>query len=87
LFVTSRFSNKKFLPTVCRLAAFAGKLWRRVRKARKCPILVCFMKKCIFSTTIVVRYAELVVKSKNKYGKENSEPVLLSMNLEMVKYS
>jgi hypothetical protein len=22
--------RKKFLPTVCRLAAFAGKLWRRV---------------------------------------------------------
>jgi hypothetical protein len=48
------------------------------------------MKICIFTTAIVVRNAELVVKSKNKYGKENSEPALwfwLSMNLEMVKYS
>ncbi len=48
------------------------------------------MKKCIISTAIFVRNAELVVKSKKKCGKEYSEPVLwfwLSMNLEMVKYS
>ncbi len=49
-----------------------------------------YNKKSSFLKSFVVRNTELVVKSKNKYGKENSEPVLrvwLSMNLEIVRYS